>query len=127
LISGVAGSSAVSNQFGTFLAGKSYVLDVLIYSTNTGIPPYSLTVTFAASAGSPSIATKYIVTDGFSYRSSVSKSEYAIYAKVIVDGSSVLNNYALTATVTCGETTSAASARLTVNGDYVSHLVGSIN
>jgi hypothetical protein len=127
LISGVAGSSAVSSQFGTFVAGGSYVVDVLIYATNADVPPYSLKVAFAASSGSPTIATKYIVADGYSYRSSASKTEYSIYAKVIIDGSSVANNFGLTATVTCGEPTSTNSARLTVNGDYVAHLVGSIN
>jgi hypothetical protein len=127
LINGVAGSSAVTSQFGTFLAGKSYVLDVLIYATNADVPPYSLKVAFAASSGSPTIATKYIVADGYSYRSSASKTEYSIYAKVIIDGTSVTNNFALTATVTCGEPTSTNSAKLTVNGDYVAHLVGSIN
>jgi hypothetical protein len=127
LISGVAGSSAVSSQFGTFVAGRSYVVDVLIYATNADVPPYSLKVAFAASNGSPTIATKYIVTDGYSYRSSASKTEYSIYAKVIIDGSSVANNFGLTATVTCGEPTSTNSAKLTVNGDYVAHLVGSIN
>ena len=127
LISGVAGSSAVSSQFGTFAAGGSYVVDVLIYATNADVPPYSLKVAFAASSGSPTIATKYIVADGYSYRSSASKTEYSIYAKVIIDGSSVANNFGLTATVTCGEPTSTNSAKLTVNGDYVAHLVGSIN
>jgi hypothetical protein len=127
LISGVAGSSAVSSQFGTFVAGRSYVVDVLIYATNADVPPYSLKVAFAASNGSPTIATKYIVADGYSYRSSASKTEYSIYAKVIIDGSSVASNFGLTATVTCGEPTSTNSARLTVNGDYVAHLVGSIN
>ena len=127
LISGVAGSSAVSSQFGTFVAGGSYVVDVLIYATNADVPPYSLKVAFAASSGSPTIATKYIVADGYSYRSSASKTEYSIYAKVIIDGSSVTNNFGLTATVTCGEPTSTNSAKLTVNGDYVAHLVGSIN
>jgi hypothetical protein len=127
LISGVTGSSAVSSQFGTFVAGRSYVVDVLIYATNADVPPYSLKVAFAASNGSPTIATKYIVADGYSYRSSASKTEYSIYAKVIIDGSSVANNFGLTATVTCGEPTSTNSARLTVNGDYVAHLVGSIN
>jgi hypothetical protein len=127
LISGVAGSSAVSSQFGTFVAGRSYVVDVLIYATNADVPPYSLKVAFAASNESPTIATKYIVADGYSYRSSASKTEYSIYAKVIIDGSSVANNFGLTATVTCGEPTSTNSARLTVNGDYVAHLVGSIN
>ena len=127
LISGVAGSSAVSSQFGTFVAGRSYVVDVLIYATNADVPPYSLKVAFAASSGSPTIATKYIVADGYSYRSSASKTEYSIYAKVIIDGSSVANNFGLTATVTCGEPTSTNPAKLTVNGDYVAHLVGSIN
>jgi hypothetical protein len=127
LINGVAGSSAVSSQFGTFVAGRSYVVDVLIYATNSDVPPYSLKVAFAASSGSPTIATKYIVADGYSYRSSASKAEYSIYAKVIIDGSSVANNFGLTATVTCGEPTSTNSAKLTVNGDYVAHLVGSIN
>ena len=127
LISGVAGSSAVSSQFGTFVAGGSYVVDVLIYATNADVPPYSLKVAFAASSGSPTIATKYIVADGYSYRSSASKTEYSIYAKVIIDGSSVTNNFGLTATVTCGEPTSTNPAKLTVNGDYVAHLVGSIN
>lgn len=127
LINGVAGSSAVTNQFGTFLAGQSYVLDVLIYATNADVPPYSLKVAFAASSGSPTISTRYIVADGYSYRSSASKAEYSIYAKVIIDGTSVANNFALIATVTCGEPTSTNSAKLTVNGDYVAHLVGSIN
>ena len=127
LISGVAGSSSVSSQFGTFVAGRSYVIDVLIYATNADVPPYSLKVAFAASNESPSITTKYIVADGSSYRSSASKNEYSIYAKVIVDGSTVANNFALTATVTCGEPTSTNSAKLTVNGDYVAHMVGSIN
>jgi hypothetical protein len=127
LINGVAGSSAVTSQFGTFVAGRSYVLDVLIYATNADVPPYSLKVAFAASAGSPVITTKYIVADGYSYRSSASKTEYSIYAKVIIDGTSVANNFGLTATVTCGEPTSTNSAKLTVSGDYVVNLVGSIN
>ena len=127
LISGSPGSSTVSNQFGTFLAGKSYVLDVLVYATNADILPYSLKIAFAASTGSPIITTKYIVTNGSSYRSSTSKPEYSIYAKVIIDGTSVANSFGLAATVTCGETTSGNSAKLTVNGDYVAHLVGSIN
>lgn len=127
LINGVTGSSAVSNQFGNFLAGKSYVLDVLIYASNSSVPPYSLKVNFAASGASPSITSKYIVTDGYSYRTSASIPEYSIYAKVVVDGSSVTSNFVLTATVTCGEPTSTNSSKLTVNGDYFAQIVGSIN
>ena len=127
LINGVIGSSAVSSQFGNFLAGKSYALDVLIYASNSSVPPYSLKVAFAASGASPTITSKYIVTDGYSYRSSASVPEYSIYAKVIIDGTSVTSNFGLTATVTCGEPTSTNSSKLTVNGDYFAQIVGSIN
>ena len=63
LINGTVGSSTVSSQFGNFLAGKAYTVDVLIYATNSDIPPYSLKVSFAANAGSPVITTKYINKD----------------------------------------------------------------
>jgi len=127
LINGTVGSSIVSSQFGNFLAGKAYAVDVLIYATNSDVPPYSLKVSFAANAGSPVITTKYIVSDGYSYRSSSSKPEYSILAKVIIDGTSVTSNFGLLATVSCGESTSTNSSKLTVNGDYVAQLVGSIN
>ena len=127
LINGTVGSSTVSSQFGNFLAGKSYAVDVLIYASNSDVPPYSLKVSFAANTGSPVITTKYIVSDGYSYRSSSSKPEYSIFAKVIIDGTSASSNFGLLATVSCGESTSTNSAKLTVNGDYVAQLVGSIN
>ena len=127
LINGTVGSSTVSSQFGNFLAGKAYAVDVLIYATNSDVPPYSLKISFAANAGSPVITTKYIVSDGYSYRSSSSKPEYSILAKVIIDGTSVTSNFGLLATVSCGESTSTNSSKLTVNGDYVAQLVGSIN
>ena len=127
LINGTVGSSTVSSQFGNFLAGKAYAVDVLIYATNSDVPPYSLKVSFAANAGSPVITTRYIVSDGYSYRSGSSKPEYSILAKVIIDGTSVTSNFGLLATVSCGESTSTNSSKLTVNGDYVAQLVGSIN
>ena len=127
LINGTVGSSTVSSQFGNFLAGKAYTVDVLIYATNSDVPPYSLKVSFAANAGSPVITTKYIVSDGYSYRSNSSKPEFSILAKVIIDGTSVTSNFGLLATVSCGESTSTNSSKLTVNGDYVAQLVGSIN
>ena len=127
LINGTVGSSTVSSQFGNFLAGKAYAVDVLIYATNSDVPPYSLKVSFAANAGSPVITTRYIVSDGYSYRSGSSKPEYSILAKVIIDGTSVTSNFGLLATVSSGESTSTNSSKLTVNGDYVAQLVGSIN
>ena len=127
LINGIAGSSTVSTGFGNFSATKSYLVDVLIYATNLSMPPFSLKVNFTSSSGASITSTKYIVTDGSSYRSSSSTYEYSIYAKVIVNGSAETSNFNLIATVTCGESTGSPSTKLTVSGDYVAQEIGTIN
>ena len=127
LINGIAGSSTVSTGFGNFSATKSYLVDVLIYATNLSMPPFSLKVNFTSSSGASVISTKYIVTDGSSYRSSPSTYEYSIYAKVIVNGSAETSNFNLIATVQCGESTGSSSTKLTVSGDYVAQEIGTIN
>ena len=127
LINGIAGSSTVSTGFGNFSATKSYLVDVLIYATNLSMPPFSLKVNFTSSSGASVISTKYIVTDGSSYRSSSSTYEYSIYAKVIVNGSAETSNFNLIATVQCGESTGSSSTKLTVSGDYVAQEIGTIN
>jgi len=127
LLSGIAGSTSVSSTFASLAPGKKYILDALIYATNSDTDVYPLKVSFAASTGSPTITTKYIVMRGSSYRTSSSRTEYSIFAKVIVDGSAVASAFGLAATVTCGSTTSFDAARLTIAGDYVGQEVGSIN
>ncbi|MFM8671792.1 MAG: hypothetical protein ACKODD_00525 [Candidatus Nanopelagicus sp.] len=127
ILSGTAGSTSVSSTFASLEGGKKYVLDALIYATNNDSDVYPLKVTFAASTGSPTITTKYIVMRGSSYRTSSSRTEYSIFAKVIIDGSAVGSTYGLVATITCGTTTSFDAARLTIAGDYVGQEVGSIN
>ncbi|CAB4952841.1 unannotated protein [freshwater metagenome] len=127
MINGIAGSSTVSTGFGNFSATKSYLVDVLIYATNLSMPPFSLKVNFTSSSGASVISTKYIVTDGSSYRSSSSTYEYSIYAKVIVNGSAETSNFNLIATVQCGESTGSSSTKLTVSGDYVAQEIGTIN
>jgi hypothetical protein len=127
LLSGASGSTSLSTAFASLAAGKKYILDVLIYATNTDTDIYPLKISFAASAGTPTITAKYIVTRGSSYRTSSSRTEYSIFAKVIIDGSAVTSAYGLVATVMCGSTTSFDSAKLTIAGDYVGQEVGSIN
>ena len=127
ILSGIAGSTSVSSTFASLAPGKKYILDALIYATNSDTDVYPLKVSFAASTGSPTITTKYIVMRGSSYRTSSSRTEYSIFAKVIVDGSAVASAFGLVATVTCGSTTSFDAARLTIAGDYVGQEVGSIN
>ena len=127
LLSGASGSTSLSTAFASLAAGKKYILDVLIYATNTDTDIYPLKISFAASAGTPTITAKYIVTRGSSYRTSSSRTEYSIFAKVIIDGSAVTSAYGLVATVMCGSTTSFDSAKLTIAGDYVGQEVGSVN
>ena len=128
LLSGDAGTSSISNSFSSFTAGKKYVVDALIYATNSDTTEaYPLKVTFAASSGSPIITTKYLVSRGTSYRTSSARPEYSIHAKVVIDASSVGANFGLVATVICGSRTSFAGTQLTLAGDYTAQEVGSIN
>ena len=128
LLSGDVGTTSVSNSFSTFTAGKKYVVDALIYATNSDTTDsYPLKVTFAASTGTPIITTKYLVSRGSSYRTSTSRPEYSIHAKVVIDASSVGANFGLVATVTCGSRTSFSGTELTIAGDFIGQEVGSIN
>ncbi len=128
LLSGDAGTSSISNSFSSFTAGKKYVVDALIYATNSDTTEaYPLKVTFAASTGTPIITTKYLVSRGTSYRTSSARPEYSIHAKVVIDASSVGANFGLVATVICGSRTSFAGTQLTLAGDYTVQEVGSIN
>lgn len=128
LLSGDAGTSSISNSFSSFTAGKKYVVDALIYATNSDTTEaYPLKVTFAASTGSPIITTKYLVSRGTSYRTSSARPEYSIHAKVVIDASSVGANFGLVATVICGSRTSFAGTQLSLAGDYTVQEVGSIN
>lgn len=76
LLSGIAGSTSVSSAFASLAPGKKYILDALIYATNSDTDVYPLKVSFAATTGSPTITAKYIVMRGSSYRTSSSRTEY---------------------------------------------------
>ena len=127
VLSGNSGSTSASTGFATLLAGKKYIIDVLIFATNNDTDTYPLKISFSASAGSPTITTKYIVMRGQSYRTSSSKLEFSIYSKVVIDASSVATDFSLIATVTCGMYTGNADTTLTLGGDFVGQEVGSIN
>jgi hypothetical protein len=61
-----------------------------------------------------------VTSDGYSYRSSTKSPEYGIVAKLFVDGSATASSYSLVATVTCGDTTTNASYKITLAGGYFS-------
>ena len=127
LINGIAGTSANSNAFGSFLAGKIYLVDVLIYATNLDAISYPLKIAFTSSSGSPTISATYLVSYGSSYRTSSARPENSIIAKVLVNASAVEATSSLITTVTCGAQTGGSSQKLTVTGDFFIQEIGAIN
>ena len=127
LINGIAGTSSNSNTFGSFLAGKIYLVDVLIYATNLDAISYPLKIAFTSSLGSPTISATYLVSYGSSYRTSSTRPENSIIAKVLVNASAVEATSSLITTVTCGAQTGGSSQKLTVAGDFFIQEIGAIN
>jgi hypothetical protein len=127
LINGIAGTSSNSNAFGSFLAGKIYLVDVLIYATNLEAISYPLKIAFTSSSGSPTISATYLVSYGSSYRTSSARPENSIIAKVLVNASAVEATSSLITTVTCGAQTGGSSQKLTVAGDFFIQEIGAIN
>ena len=127
LINGIAGTSSNSNIFGSFLAGKIYLVDVLIYATNLDAISYPLKIAFISSSGSPTISATYLVSYGSSYRTSSTRPENSIIAKVLVNASAVEATSSLITTVTCGAQTGGSSQKLTVAGDFFIQEIGAIN
>lgn len=127
LINGIAGTSSNSNAFGSFLAGKIYLVDVLIYATNLDAISYPLKIAFTSSSGSPTISATYLVSYGSSYRTSSTRPENSIIAKVLVNASAVEATSSLITTVTCGAQTGGSSQKLTVTGDFFIQEIGAIN
>ena len=127
LINGIAGTSSNSNAFGSFIAGKIYLIDILIYASNLDALAYPLKIAFTSSIGSPTISTSYLVSYGSSYRTSSTRPENSLVAKVLVNASAVESNFGLITTVTCGAQTGGASQKLTVVGDFFVQEIGAIN
>ena len=127
LINGIAGTSSNSNAFGSFIAGKIYLIDILIYASNLDALAYPLKIAFTSSIGSPTISTSYLVSYGSSYRTSSTRPENSLVAKVLVNASAVESNFSLITTVTCGAQTGGASQKLTVAGDFFVQEIGAIN
>jgi len=127
LINGIIGSSSNSNAFGSFLVGKIYLVDVLIYATNLDAIPYPLKIAFAASSGSPTISATYLVGYSSSYRTSSSRPENSIIAKVLINSTNADATSSLITIVNCGAQTGGSSQKLTVTGDFFIQEIGAIN
>ena len=103
------------------------MIDILIYASNLDALAYPLKIAFTSSAGSPIISTSYLVSYGSSYRTSSTRPENSLVAKVLVNATAVESNFNLITTVTCGAQTGGSSQKLTVAGDFFIQEVGAIN
>ena len=125
-IQGAIGSSQSSLNFGTFEAGKSYVVRIQIQTFNVDrlLTAYPLALDVAAQGATPTLSLSYVVANGSSFNASTRRDDVSISAEVIIDGSLVASAYSLTLTVTCG--TNTTSFPITLSGRYHGTLVGQV-
>ncbi len=123
-LAGTSGSTTSSAAFGSFEAGKSYVVRVLIssFDVNKVAASYGIGLTVTASTGSPGISSSYVVSTGSVYSGS-NRVTISIIADIVLNGISVATPYSLVATLTSGATVGAS---ITANGSYTKIQVGAI-
>jgi hypothetical protein len=121
---GTAGSPTSSDAFGSFEAGKSYVVRVLIstFDINKVAPSYGIGLSIAAEGGAPGISASYVVSTGSVYSGS-NRITISIVADIVLNGISVATPYSLVATLTSGATSGAS---ITASGSFTKIQVGAI-
>jgi len=124
VLRGTTGASVNSNAFGTFAAGKDYLLHLSIYGVRAGADFASLKVSLFGVGGSPVIQTTYLVSDGAAYRNGASENDSNVDAFVTVDGSLVTSSYQLQVNVASFDDSSANA--ITLSGSYLNQLVGAL-
>ena len=124
ILSAGTGASVNSSAFGNFVAGKDYLVHLMVYGVRTLNDFASLRISVNATTGTPVIQSKYSISDGQSYRTISGEHDSNLDVYITLDGSSELNTYQLIVNVAALEDTSSDS--VTLVGTYISQLVGSI-
>ena len=121
---GAAGSTKDSEIFGSFSAGGSYVVRIIIntFDANSTLTTYGLGLAISASGASPTISVNYSVMNGKIY-SSGNRDSVAIIADVVLNGALTSNPYSLIATLTSGAN---GGASISASGTCTQILVGAI-
>lgn len=125
-IQGAIGTAQTSSNFGTFEAGKSYLVRIQIQTFNVDrlISTYPLAIDLSALGATPSRSVSYVISNGSSFNLSTRRDDVSITAEVILDGSQVATSYALSMTITCGANTS--SFPVTLVGKFQAIQVGQV-
>jgi hypothetical protein len=123
-LSGAAGSTTNSEAFGSFEAGKSYVVRVLIstFDVNEVAASYGIGLSISAATGAPGISASYIVSTGSVYSGS-NRVTISIVADIVLNGISVTTPYSLVAKLTSG---APVGASISASGSFTKIQVGSI-
>ncbi|MDP1850960.1 MAG: collagen-like protein [Candidatus Planktophila sp.] len=123
-LAGIAGSTKASDSFGTFAAGKSYIVRLLIntYDANSSVFTYGLGMSLSSSGDNPVISSSYSVAYGSIY-SGGNRSTVSIIADVVLNGASTTSSYSLIVTLTSGAN---GAASIAASGISTQILVGTI-
>jgi hypothetical protein len=123
-LSGALGSTTNSEAFGSFEAGKSYVVRVLIstFDVNEDAASYGIGLSISAANGAPGISASYVVSAGTVY-SGVNRVTISIVADIVLNGISVTTPYSLVAKLTSGATVGAS---ISASGSFTKIQVGAI-
>ena len=124
-LSGTAASSSISNPFGGMLAGKKYLMHLVISGVNSTLSDFTTTLQLeiTSSAGAIPITTSFFSATGKRYSASATRYSQNIFADVVIDGTSVTDIFNLTAKVILSD---GIASTLTLIGYYTLTEVGSI-
>ena len=127
-LSGSVGASKDSNVFALLNTAKKYLIRIEIYASAPSNNFYYMSGSLNVVGADVTPSTKFSTRNGNSYRSSTSVAESSISMFSTIDGASLVGpDYQLKVNVACGDPTSEADHRLTLNGFYVIEEVSAIN
>jgi hypothetical protein len=124
-LTGMAGSSAVSSNFGALLAHKKYLVHVAISAVTAGGSDIdtTLNLAIATTAGAVPTTLWFFTASGKRFVTGTTRFTQNIFADAIIDGTLINSPFELIATVTATDTLYVA---LTMVGYYTLTEVGSI-
>uniref|UniRef100_UPI00404A5A2C hypothetical protein n=1 Tax=Candidatus Planktophila sp. TaxID=2175601 RepID=UPI00404A5A2C len=124
-LSGTAGSGAQSENFGGMVAGKKYLMHLVISGVNSGYEDLTATLVLEifSTVGIIPITTVYFVSSGKKNTPTGNSFTQNIFAEIVVDGTLVTETFNLFAKVTNSK---ALATTVTLSGYYSLTEVGSI-
>ena len=117
-------SSQDSNAFGEFIAGRSYVVDVIINGVAADGGSLSLNVNFVAGSGIRIVSSAYTIGTGFSFRGGTAKFESNAIAKLLV---TVDSGTGQQITVTASSSDASGADPMSLSGYFTNQQVGSVS